>query len=387
MGKVNLNKNQYGGKVVVTADIFAGSSSKGALNAWLADKYNFDIATCNWFTNAGHYVELDDGTRILTQQIPSAFINKNVELYINAGAGIEIDLLMNEIKVLEDHGYNIRDRLTIHPHANIIIQGNKEEEKRLLKTGSTFKGCGAAAAAKTMRQQKLAKCYDELMPYVKDRTVELNQSIAKGANILVETAQGVDLDLNHAEYPFCTSRQTTPAQAIADSGIAPQNITNVIMNVRTQPIRINNTSAADGSHCYTGNYWDAQEVSWEEVSKDAGWDYDEFINKYQKSLMTSVTKKMRRVFTFPKKRFDYNMNLVGYYSSNNNVLVSLNFVNFIDKETDGVTDKEKLMTPKIKTWLCENMLPYLSSLKWIRTGPQHSQIVEFPVGLASELQI
>lgn len=376
---INFKKNQFGGMVVVTSDVFAGSSSKGALNAWLTDKYDFDIATDSWMPNAGHYVELDDGTRLLTQQVPSAFINKNTELYINAGAGIEIDILFNEIEILENHGFNIKDRLSIHPHANVITQANKDEEKRILKTGSTFKGCGAAAASKTMRQQKLAKDYEELAPYINNRTIELNEMITKGAKILIETAQGTDLDLNHAEYPFCTSRQTTPAQAVADSGISPHLVTNTVANIRTHPIRINNKSAADGSYCYTGNYWDAKEISWEEVARDAGYEYNEFMDKYEKSIMTSVTKMPRRVFTWPAERFKHNMWLLGYHSGD--VYLSLNFVNFIDKGVDGVNDPDKILTPKIKNWLHNNMGEYLSKLYWIRTGPQHSQVAEFPDGI------
>jgi hypothetical protein len=374
-----LNRNTFGGYVVVTADCFAGSSSKGSLNAWLADKHGFDIATVNWFTNAGHYVELDDGTRILTQQIPSSFINPNTELYINAGAGIDIEILTAEIDRLEEHGFNIKDRLFIHPHANVITQEDKDTEKRILKSGSTFKGCGAAAANKVMRQQQLAYYYDELAPYIKNKTEEMNQALLLGAKIIVETAQGIDLDLNHAEYPYCTSRQTIPAQAVADAGIAPHCVTNTIINIRTHPIRINNKSAADGSFCYTGNYWDAEEISWEQVATEAGYAYDEFMDKYKKSIMTSVTKMPRRVFTWPRNRFDHNMHLVGYYYGDN-VLLSLNFVNFIDKSTDGVKSEEELKTERLKSWLHDNMGGYLDRLRWIRTGPQHSQVVELPEG-------
>jgi len=359
----------------------AGSSSKGSLNAWLADKYGFDVAVSNFYTNAGHYVELDDGTRLLTQTIPSSFVNPNTELYISAGAGIEIPLLMKEIDILEGAGYDMRNRLTIHPHANVITDDDKQKEKEILKTGSTFKGCGAAAASKLMRQQKLAADHDELAPYIKDRTIELNELIEDGIKIIIETAQGIDLDLNHAEYPYCTSRSCVPFQAVVDSGVAPQNVTNVVVNIRTHPIRINNASAVDESHCYTGNYWDAKEISWEEVAKDAGFEWDEFINKYEKSLKTSVTKKMRRVFTFPEKRFYHNMNLLGYFSSNNNVILSVNFVNFIDKNVDGATGPATLLTPKVMSWFRDNMGEYLDNIKLIRTGPKHSQIVEFPEGI------
>ena len=69
------------------------------------------------------------------------------------------------------------------------------------------------------------------------------------------------------------------------------------------------------------------------------------MEKYEFALLTSVTKKIRRVFTFPKERFYHNLNLTGFHYGN--VLLSLNFVNFIDKDVYGVTSamKKPKMTP------------------------------------------
>lgn len=380
---VVLNKHNNGAKLVLTTDSGAGSSGKGALNSWLADTQEFDIATNNWFSNAGHFTVLDDGTRILNQHIPSSFINNNIELYINAGAGITLKTLFNEIEFIENLGYDIKNRLTIHPNTNIINEEDIEYEKQKIESGSTFKGCGAALANKSMRipGRKLAKDYDELQPYIKNRTIELNEMLAKGASILIEGSQGIDLDINHAQYPYCTSRQTTPAQLVADAGLPPQSITNVILNCRCHPIRINNTSAADGTHKYTGDYWGAKEITWEDVAANAGYEtYDEFMNIYGESLLTSVTKKIRRVFEFPIERAKHNHALVGGLMDQSMVLYSLNFINFVDKNVDGKNTYDEVMTPKVIEWLSNNMYKVCSpdQLKWIRTGPKHSQIIELP---------
>lgn len=379
---VELNVNANGGMVIITTDSGAGSSGKGSLNAWLADKYNFNISINNWSTNAGHFTEFDDGTRVLNQHLCSAFVNKNTEIYINPGASIDIPTLLNEIGTIERLGFDIKNRLTIHPNANVITDADKEEEKRVIKSGSTFKGCGAALARKTMRVpgQKLAKDYDELSPYIKDRTYELNEGISKGMKILVEGSQGIDLDINFAEWPFTTSRQTHPTQLVADSGLPCSAITNVILNMRTNPIRINNQSAANpDEQCYSGNYWDAREISWRIVANRAGYSsYEEFEKEYGFALLTSVTKKVRRVFEFPKERTKFVHALAGGLLPNSNVLYSLNFVNFIDKNVKGVKTISDLMTGKIIKWLSENLYPIIGEdkLKWIRTGPKHSEIVE-----------
>jgi len=380
---VNLNKNVNNGMVVVTTDAGAGSSGKGSLNAYLALRYNFDLATNNFSSNAGHFVELDDGTRILNQHICSAFVNENILLYINAGANVDLQTLLNEIETIESIGYNIKDRLYIHPHTNIITKEDKLKEAEVIKSGSTFKGCGAALARKVMRVpgQKLAKDYDELSDYIKDMTLEINEKIASGMKVLIEGSQGIDLDINHAEWPYCTSRQTIPAQLIADAGIPPQAITNTILNVRTNPIRINNQSALNkNEYFYTGNYWGAQEITWEEVAKRAGYDsYKDFEKEYGFALMTSVTKKVRRVFEFPVWRMKFVHAISGGLLPDSNVLYSLNFINFVDKNVKGVKTKEELMTPKVKNWLNKNLLPAmgnLDKLKWVRTGPRNSEIVE-----------
>lgn len=379
--KVSLNINKNNGKVVVTTDGGAGSSGKGSLNSWLADKYKFDLATNNWMPNAGHYTQLDDDRRILVQHIPSAFINPNIELYINAGAAINLDILHNEIKMLEENGFQIKDRLTIHPNANVITKDDVEKERQTIKNGSTFKGCGAALAGKTIRQdRKLAKDYEELSTYIKDRTVEINQSISNGMSVLVEGSQGVDLDINHAEFPFCTSRQTHPSQLIADLGLPPQSVTNVIINLRTNPIRISNVSAADGEERYSGNYWDAKEITWNDVATSAGWnDPEAFKKKYGFAMLTSVTKKVRRVFEFPQQRAYYVHAMCGGLLGDDKLLYSLNFINFVDKTVEGKTTKEEVLTDKVKEWLNKNMysMPNMN-LKWIRTGPRHSEILELP---------
>ena len=383
--RAKLNYNKCNGSVVVTTDGGAGSSGKGSFNAWLAVEYPFHLAMNNWSTNAGHYWESDDGLRILNQHICSAFVNPNTELYINAGASIDIDILFSEIFKIESHGFNILDRLSIHPHANVITQADKDHEKLVIKTGSTFKGCGSALARKTMRVpgSKLAKDYEELGPFIKDRTLEINEMILQGANILIEGSQGIDLDINHAEYPYITSRQTIPQQLIADAGIPIQAVSNIIINLRTNPIRINNQSAVNpNEQCYTGNYWDAKEISWADVASQAGYDsFEEFENEYKYALMTSVTKKLRRVFEFPKARFKFVHHLVGGSIPDSGVLYSLNFVNFVDKNVKGAKEIYEVTTPKVVNWLQDNLGEVWNSgqVRWLRTGARHSEIVDMGI--------
>ena len=367
--------------VIVTTDGGAGSSGKGSLNSWLAERYDIDIATNNWMSNAGHYTELDDGRRFLVQHVPSAFVNLRTTLYINAGAAIDLDILKRELDVLDKNGFKVTDRLFIHPHANIITEEDKDLERSVIKTGSTFKGCGAAIAGKSLRQgRKLAKDCPDLDPFLRDMTVDLNKAVADGTRVLIEGSQGVDLDINFAEYPFCTSRQTHPTQLVADAGLPCQAVTHTVLNMRTYPIRISKESAANPDElCYSGNYWDAKEISWHDVALRSGWkDPNEFLEKYDFAMTTSVTKKIRRVFEFSRNRLKFVHALCGGCLPDNNLLYSLNFVNFIDRDTEGKTDIDEVLTDKVEGWIRENMLDIVgeNKIKWIRTGPRHNQIIE-----------
>ena len=187
----------------------------------------------------------------------------------------------------------------------------------------------------------------------------------------------------------CTSRQTHPTQLVADAGLPCQAVTNVIINLRTNPIRISNTSAATDEQCYTGNYWEAKEIGWEDVAKQAGYNnFDEFVEEYKYAMMTSVTKKVRRIFEFPVERIKYVNALAGGLLSDTHLLYSLNFINFVDRTVTGKTLPSEVLTPKVINWLETNMSPILNhsnrpdhttrfpGLCWLRTGPKHSQIVE-----------
>ena len=95
-------------------------------------------------------------------------------------------------------------------------------------------------------------------------------------------------------------------------------------------------------------------------------------------MLTSVTLMRRRIFEFPIKRFQYIHALCGGLLPDSHLLYSLNFINFIDKTTEGQTDEDKVLTNKVQKWLEKNIYATINkdSLKWFRTGPKHSQILE-----------
>lgn len=275
----------------------------------------------------------------MTQMIPSAFANKNIKLVIGPGSSFDLETINKEIKMLDDAGFDISSRLVIHPNAMIIEQQDKDREKELLKTGSTFKGCGAAMARKIMRlpDVKLAKdVKDQIIGgKVYDYIEEVHECLSKDGDVLIEGAQGFGLSISFAEYPYTTSRNCHPGQLVADCGIPMKFVKHIIANIRPYPIRISNTSAADGSQVYSGGYAESKELTWEEVEKRAGFAPGELSGHH--SNYTSVTKKLRRVFEFSWQRFRY-MNKVCAPTS-----LSLNFANHLDKSVAGKNDYMDIM--------------------------------------------
>ena len=327
--------------VTIVLDGQAGSCGKGKICGYIVQKDNFEISTNNWSSNAGHTYVDNDGNKIVVSHLPIAMINKNTNMCINAGAIITPEILESELVKYKDI---IGERkIYIHPRAMIIKEKHREEEKEKIKSGSTFKGCGAALAEKAMRipEVELIKdYYNNFSDYTKskieitDTSIMLNEAQNK---ILVEGAQGADLDINYGlDYPNVTSRQCNTSQLVADAGISPFKVKDVIMVIRPYPIRISNKTNI-GMEIYSGDYAGSKEITWEEVQKrcNANIDLEEY---------TTVTKKVRRVFEMNWDRLKYNVMI------NNPTQIALNFAQYIDWESYKCTEYEKL-PQKVKDFI------------------------------------
>ena len=115
------------------------------------------------------------------------------------------------------------------------------------------------------------------------------------------------------------------------------------------------------------------------VAERAGFaSFDDFLALHKNAMMTSVTKKVRRIFEFPIERIRFINTMAGGLLPNSHLLYSLNFANFIDRTVRGAKTVEDVMTTKVREWLDNNLFKVIKPerLKWIRTGPRHSEIVE-----------
>lgn len=283
-----------------------GSEGKGAAAAFTAVHLRernelFDVVTTNAGAQAGHTSTHDDVTKVVFH-LPTVSLYPSDKFqphtYLNAGSIIDPEGLMREL----DENPHVAKYLSIHPNAAIITPACREAEMRddsaQTRIASTRKGVGEALSRKVLRSGVLAK--DLLYPneingvpsgtiqYLGQfvRRLDLNDMMSRGLSVLVEVPQGHSLSVDGPFYPHTTSRNCTVMQAMSDAGIHPQHYHTSMLVVRTFPIRVGNIPGGLG---YSGGHFpDHKEITWEDLGV--------------KAEITTVTKRVRRVFTFSEQQ-------------------------------------------------------------------------------------
>jgi adenylosuccinate synthase len=253
-----------------------GSEGKGKVAGYLASEMAMSIRTGG--PNAGHTVE-HDGLFHKLQSIPCAFINPSCTLALGAGSVLDEDILRDEI----DRISLTPGRLMIDPQAVVIQSGHPPAELELIsRIGSTGRGVGAAAAQKLLRSPgtRLTRDVAWLSDYLADVAGRANEIIDRGGEVFLEGTQGFGLSLHHGHYPYVTSKDTTVGALCSEAGLSPLLLGEVIMVIRTYPIRVAGNSGPL-----------SREVDWETVTLESGAPRP-LIEK------TTVTGNVRRVARF-----------------------------------------------------------------------------------------
>lgn len=297
-------------KINIIIDGQFGSTGKGLIAEKIAKTEEIDISIGCLSPNAGHSFYLD-GQKQVTRCFPvSGILQENSLIYLSANSVIDEDLLFDEIK-----RFNIDPaRIIIHPRASVITKEIKEKEKdsNYIKISSTQSGTGKARSSKIERTNPLVQNTESLRQFI--QLFDLESFIADN-RCLVETSQGVDLGLNFGlSYPYCTSRDVLPSCILAELGLHPMYLGNIMLTFRTYPIRVGNMYDDKGKLIgYSGPvYPNSIELTWDDLK--------------QKEEYTSVTNKVRRVFTFSKHQYHRSIRLV------KPTHIFLNFCNYIRPE-------------------------------------------------------
>ena len=265
-------------KVDVLLGLQWGDEGKGKLVDFITPNYDI-IARFQGGANAGHTL-IFDGKKHVLHLIPSGIFRDNCINIIGSGVVIDPIALVEEIKLLESHGVNVKPKLKISNKAHLILPTHRvldkvsELDKGDKKIGSTLKGIGPTYMDKTGRNgvrmgdifnnlkekysvlkekhflimerhkttlewldlysqiEKEELLWFESIEYLKqidfiDSEYFINKALKERKTLLAEGAQGSLLDVDYGTYPFVTSSNTTISGVISGLGVSPHSIGSV----------------------------------------------------------------------------------------------------------------------------------------------------------------
>lgn len=259
-----------------------GSEGKGKTALFFAKKLNASVVVRVGGINSGHTIISEDGQRLAFRILPVASILEGVTCVLPAGSYIDVNILEKEIRL---SGID-KKLLKIHPNAVIIKKSDSLHEVGAElndKIGSTESGTGSAVISRIKRNSEvlLARDCKELQPYLCDTIDYLRDTLNRSQEVIIEGTQGFGLSLLHApEYPFTTSRDTSAAAFVSEAGLSPFDVKNIIMTLRTFPIRVAGNSGPL-----------PKETTWAHVREVCQ-------SQFPLSEYTTVTKRIRRVAEF-----------------------------------------------------------------------------------------
>lgn len=260
-----------------------GSEGKGKTAHYWAQTRSASVAVRVGGSNSGHTAVNRDGKPTVLRQLPTAALLAPAPLCVlPAGSYIDLDVLISEL----DRTGLAAENLLIDPKAVIITPAERDAERDAgLKgrVGSTLSGTGAAVMRRISRDGtvRLARDEEKLSRFLGPAASRVRERLSSGERVVIEGTQGFGLSLLHAEdYPYATSRDTTAAAFVAEAGLSPLDVDEVVLVLRAFPIRV-----ADNSGPLPN------ETTWEAVTAESGG-----IAPLQE--FTSVTGRLRRVARF-----------------------------------------------------------------------------------------
>lgn len=272
-------------KNVVVIGTQWGDEGKGKIVDWLTDRAQ-GVVRFQGGHNAGHTLVIGQ-TKTVLHLIPSGILRNEVHCYIGNGVVVSPQALLEEVRMLEAAGVDVRSRLKISeacpiilPH-HVALDNARETAKGAGKIGTTGRGIGPTYEDKVSRRgirlqdlfyrerfaaklgevldyhnfvlkhyfhapildfQKMLEetmaLADEIKPLVADVPGLLYDANKNGRNLLFEGAQGTLLDIDHGTYPFVTSSNCVAGAAATGSGVGPQTLHYVLGITKAYTTRV-----------------------------------------------------------------------------------------------------------------------------------------------------
>ncbi|MBW2046498.1 MAG: adenylosuccinate synthetase [Deltaproteobacteria bacterium] len=339
-----------------------GSEGKGKTTSLLSRDFGDKCAVvrCGG-PNSGH-ITYEHGREYCLRLLPSGVVYGR-RLFLAPAAIVDLEVLRFEIEE-----YDVSpNQLSIDPFSVVITPEMKKAEKELIQSiSSTGSGAGAAGAFKTMRHPETVLVKDILVhnswlrPYVRDVRSELHGLLEQGYRIILEGTQGFGLSLHHSRmFPKTTSKDTTAAQFVMESGLSPLLVDQIVMVIRTFPIRVAGKQSGPMKN----------EITWDLLRQESGYPYDI-------TELTTVTKKVRRV-----ARFDMELVLDSCRVNRPTDLV-IHGLDYIDYRNLGV-DRYSELTTNAKEFLAMVQNATGVPIRYAFTGKDNSAVIDFTFHLHS----
>ena len=296
-------------KADIIVDLQFGSTGKGALAGYLAMTRDYDTVVTANRPNAGHTFIDAAGNEMIHKILPNSAVGPKVDtVLIGPGAVFDMAQLLKEINTLELFGYD-KFQVFIHEAAVLVTDEHRKGEEGYSRIGSTRQGAATAIMQKLERDEDADPTvkHRSAIPHARVSVVcpaFYAERVRAAKSMLLEGAQGYSLGIDAGFWPYCTSRNCTVAQFLADMAIPHSYVRKVIGTARTYPIRV----AGNSGPCYE----DQREITWAGLG--------------QIEELTTVTKKVRRVFTFSVKQ------VYDAIVANQPDEIFLNFCNYLDTE-------------------------------------------------------
>ncbi|HEV2388146.1 MAG TPA: adenylosuccinate synthase [Candidatus Acidoferrales bacterium] len=270
-------------KAVAVVGAQWGDEGKGKVVDYLAAGFDY-IARCQGGHNAGHTV-ICDGKRFILQLVPSGILRPGKIAVIGAGTVVDPEALLAEVDSLQKAGIEVAGRLFVSNRAHLIFPYHRvfdraADSARASRIGTTSRGIGPAYEDKMARRGlRVIDLLDgegfrrKLEPVLREKSVIsqalygqpldtagladsylamagriggfaadvgalLARAAAQGRSLLIESAQGTMLDIDHGTYPYVTSSSATVGGACTGLSIPPTLITGVIGVTKAYTTRV-----------------------------------------------------------------------------------------------------------------------------------------------------
>ena len=263
------------GKNVIALGTQWGDEGKGKIVDFLMPEADA-VVRFQGGHNAGHTL-VHQGKKTILHLLPSGVLWPDKICCIGNGVVLCLLALQKEIEQLEGAGVEVQGRLKISSACSLILPTHtaldqaSEVHRGKANLGTTGRGVGPAYEDKAARRglrlgdtlspeqfreqaqalleyqnflltqyfktapvdchraiDETLQAAEQIKPMMADVAGLLHKLSAKGANLLLEGAQGFLLDIDHGTYPFVTSSNTAAAAAALGSGLGPLDLDYVL---------------------------------------------------------------------------------------------------------------------------------------------------------------